>query len=265
MKSQNPNGRCAAFTLIELLVVIFILSVLAAMVFPALAGTNPKSKAAQCMNNLRRLTGAWQMYASDNADQIIANPTWVAGFMDWNISPDNTNTMKLIDPIQSPIARYVQAADLFKCPADNYLSPVQRASAFSQRMRSVSLNGALGGNPLINNQIAGRTYFGARRVTELSKPGPANTIAILDEHPDSINDGTFFAMEGLQASNAQWVDLPASYHAGGGGLSFADGHAIMRRWQDIRTVRPVGFITPPSLFVPGSVDYVWVNDRLPYR
>ena len=69
MKSQNPNGRCAAFTLIELLVVISILSVLAAMVFPALAGTNPKSKAAQCRNKLRRLTGAGQRYGIEKSEQ----------------------------------------------------------------------------------------------------------------------------------------------------------------------------------------------------
>ena len=29
-----------------------------------------------------------------------------------------------------------------------------------------------------------------------------------------------------------WWDVPASYHNGAGGLSFADGHAEIKRWRD---------------------------------
>ena len=32
-------------------------------------------------------------------------------------------------------------------------------------------------------------------------------------------------------------DLPASYHNGAGGLSFADGHQEIKRWLDPRTTR----------------------------
>ena len=259
MNCDRQKKQTAAFTLVELLVLILAVLVLAVLILPAFAGTRSNTKAAQCLNNQRRLTAAWQMYASDNADRMMTNPTWVAGVMDWSPSPDNTNGAKLIDPAQSPVARYVQAADLFKCPADNYTSP------YGPRVRSISLNAALGGSPFINNQIPGRSYFAARKVTELNKPGPASTIVLLDEHPDSINDATFFLSEGLQPSSAQWIDLPAGYHGRGAGISFADGSAILRRWQGNRTLVPVSFF-PPALFpTPNNLDYVWLNDRMPYR
>lgn len=264
MNLVRQKGRAPAFTLVELLVLIIILFLLAVLMLPALAGTRSNTKAAQCLNNLRRLTGAWQMYAGDNADRVMANPTWVAGVMDWSVSPDNTNSAKLIDPTQSPVARYVQAADSFKCPADNYAPASLLALGYS-RVRSVSLNAALGGSPPLNQQIAGRTYFAVRKMTELNKPGPANTIVLLDEHPDSINDGTFFLSEGLQPSSAQWIDLPASYHDRGAGISFADGSAMLRRWQDNRTVIPVRYFTLTLGPAPNSVDYIWLNDRMPYR
>ena len=265
MKSRNQTNK-SAFTLVELCVLVVLVSVLILTLLPALAGARTNSKAAQCLNNLRRLTGAWQMYASDNADQLVGHPTWVAGAMDWNTSPDNTNSAKLIDPAQSSIARYVRAADLFKCPADNYVSPAQRFANFPNRVRSVSLNAALGGSLVINQGIPGRTYFAPRKVTELNKPGPASTMVMLDEHPDSINDAGFFVAEAYLVSTAQWIDLPAGYHERGAGISFADGSVMVKRWVDNRTSPPVNYF-PPNLPLPtpGNPDYVWLIDRVPYR
>jgi prepilin-type processing-associated H-X9-DG protein len=58
---------------------------------------------------------------------------------------------------------------------------------------------------------------------------PAATWVIIDEHPNSINDGWF-----LERPNAPlvWYDLPATYHGGAGVLSFADTHVEVRRWTD---------------------------------
>ena len=254
MTMQRQNG----FTLVELLVLTLVITVLGLVAVSGLAAARSNAKNPQCLNNLRRLTGAWQMYASDNADRMIANPTWVAGVMDWTPSPDNTNSAKLIDPVQSPIARYVRAADLFKCPADIY------TTAFGARVRSVSLNAALGGSPMITQGIPGRTYFAARKITELNKPGPAGTMVMLDEHPDSINDATFFVAEAYLT--ALWIDLPAGYLERGAGISFADGSAMLKRWVDNRTSPPVNYF-PPNLQLPtpGNPDYVWVIDRVPYR
>ena len=270
-----PATQRTGFTLIELLVVIAIIAILAAMLLPALAKAKGKAEAISCMSNTKQLMLGWLMFSTDNEERLIPNGVttvpgmgsrWVDGGMDWTTASDNTNTFKLIDAQQSVIANYVKSTGVWKCPSDKFNSPAQRTAGMSPRVRSVSMNAALGGNPQIDNQIVGRIYFAARKQSDLLKPGPAMTWVTLDEHPDSINDAVFHLVEGRLKTTAEWRDLPASYHYGGGAnLSFADGHSEIKKWRDSRTKQPIKFVDWPSTPVRDSEDYVWMNDRVPYR
>jgi prepilin-type processing-associated H-X9-DG protein len=59
------------------------------------------------------------------------------------------------------------------------------------------------------------------------------------------------------------VDFPASYHNGAGGLSFADGHAEIRRWLDARTKPPIRKGRELALITasPNNADVQWLQER----
>jgi hypothetical protein len=70
---------------------------------------------------------------------------WVMGWLDWNNSPHNTNSLYLTSDSYSVLARYSgRSQKVFKCPADNKLSAVQSRLGWTERVRSVSMNGAVG-------------------------------------------------------------------------------------------------------------------------
>ena len=91
-------------------------------------------------------------------------------------------------------------------------------------------------NPLTEwaaNSTQAGTVF--RKMADIVDPSPSGCWVVIDENPDSINDGWFMAdMGGYDPrvpSSQHFGDQPASYHNRSAGFSFVDGHSEIHKWR----------------------------------
>jgi len=170
---------------------------------------------------------------------------------------------------EAPFFKYASSLAIFKCAADKYVSPKQAAAGITARPRSYSMNGFFGvynpdiPNPVWNNNYPTYTQF----LKAANIPNPSALFVTCDEHPDSINDGFLQANPHTDVAPTHWDDLPATYHDGACGFSFADGHSEIHKFKSRAcTILPVTFGSPSIVPfsqdpVAATADGLWVAER----
>lgn len=273
--SLRAQSRSAAgFTLVELLVLIGVIAVLAGLLLPVLGQAKARGYSISCLNNERQLILAWQIYADEHEDRAasnfgkaqvleeIANGTyrnWVNNVLDWTDNPMNTNTALLFAGGIGPYLSGTHQA--YRCPSDFALSEWQQQLGWRSRVRSYSMNlmvgdaGSFSASGANTNNPYYRQFF---RTTEI--PRPSDIFVFIEEHPDTLDDGYFLN----KAYSSHWIDLPASYHAGGANLAFADGHVEHRKWLMGSTLWPAraNVLSYPLGLEEGAADYKWVMQHM---
>jgi prepilin-type processing-associated H-X9-DG protein len=142
---------------------------------------------------------------------------------------------------------YSHSLAIYKCPADKKTNPPGHPT-----LRSISMNCWMNTIPTHEQDLEVATYVMFRKQVDITSP--SKTWVTLDENPGSINDGWLK----VHPTGTQWVDYPAHYHNNAGGLSFADGHAEIKKWTDSGLLTATKFGGQKD---PGSPDLPWLQQR----
>ena len=208
-----------AFTLVELLVVIAIIALLMGILMPALERAREQGWRITCLNNLRQMMLAWDLYADANDDKIVNGNTSTGSFNPddtcWVYWPGQGATIdQRIQGIKDGlIYQYCPNFKLYKCPTVLYGEVVTYAVVDA-------MNGY--------DAIPGAAGHILRTRMEILRP--AERAVFLDEGRLSPASWTIWY------DQEKWWDQITARHGDGTNFSFADGRAEYWKWEDPRTI-----------------------------
>lgn len=140
------NDKSAGFTLIELLVVISIISLLIAILLPALAKARDASRNIQCAANLHQLALVMGSYQADHREYFVPLGDKYSYLNDWSTGIVGGRWFNTLE-------QYTRTYTIFNCPVMN----VARANTQVSNAKGENLGGW---NPSWGSMPRGRSYGG---------------------------------------------------------------------------------------------------------
>jgi prepilin-type N-terminal cleavage/methylation domain-containing protein/prepilin-type processing-associated H-X9-DG protein len=199
--------RVSGFTLIELLVVVATIAILAALLLPAFARAKEKAKQLQCINNLRQIGLACEMYQDDQQGRTPEAAIAVPGFTTtWHslVWPYLRVNLKYIGPDNNNIT---ELSELFLCPSK------------ADEPDTGTLNFWCYG-------VSAYCGFGWTRRTISEARFPVSTLRITETWtagPDSVA-GHVFAPMPTKCTGVPWTIVAPGWHNGRNVVLWMDGH-----------------------------------------
>jgi len=206
MKRRGWRG----FTLIELLVVIAIIAILASLLLPALASAKARAAGVACLNNVRQIGIASQMYADENDDILPRSQhtgqSWVGSLEAYGVT------------------------NVYRCPKD----------PTTARRYSYAIN-----DYLLEDADPPASYT---RITLV--PAPSDTLFMTECADKYANSDHFHfspGQDGDYSPNTFMAEVGVTRHNGRANYLFVDCHVETRAWGTLRNelIRPRSrFVNP---------------------